>query len=555
MIQRRLIGWRLAQPPSTQPFAQFTIIKGKTMKRFLRVCTALALGCGMALVQAQTQAQTTAKFVMHAPLRVLDPVLTTAYVTRNHGYLVYDTLFSMDASGHPQPQMVDTWTVSPDKLTYTFTLRPGLIFHDGSPVKPEDVVASLKRWQAGDPTIGNRLAQATASLAAQGNDTVVLTLKAPYGLVLDSLAKEGSPVPFIMPRRIADTPATQAITEVVGSGPYKFVQADFQAGVKATYLKFDGYVPRKEKASAFAGGKVARIDRLQLVNIPDSQTAVNALQRGEIDFVEDVPPDLMPQLKDAKGITLKSYGKNSNMFTLRMNWLQPPFDNVKVRRAALAALYETDYLDAQIGDPDVYQVCGAVLTCVSPYASEEGATQIHKPDLARARQLLKESGYAGQKVVILHPTDLPIFANIAPVTAQALRSIGMNVEVQSMDWATLLSRRTKKEPVEQGGWTIFHSNLSSLDLTSPVGNPNLDARPGASYPGWSIDADMEKLRDQYAGAQTEDDKRAIAAAIQRRSYDQVTFVPLGGYSKFKGYDAKFADLVDAPIPLFWTSPK
>ena len=97
------------------------------MKRFLRVCTALALGCGMALVQTQSQAQTTAKFVMHAPLRVLDPVLTTAYVTRNHGYLVYDTLFSMDASGHPQPQMVDTWTVSPDKLTYTFTLRPGLI--------------------------------------------------------------------------------------------------------------------------------------------------------------------------------------------------------------------------------------------------------------------------------------------------------------------------------------------------------------------------------------------------------------------------------------------
>jgi peptide/nickel transport system substrate-binding protein len=200
-------------------------------------------------------------------------------------------------------------------------------------------------------------------------------------------------------------------------------------------------------------------------------------------------------------------------------------------------------------------VCGAVLTCVSPYASEEGATQTRKPDLARAKALLKEAGYKGEKVVIMHPTDLPIFANIAPVTAQALRSIGMNVEMQSMDWATLLSRRTKKEPIEQGGWSIFHSNLSSLDLLSPVGNPNLDARANASYPGWTHDDEMEKLRDRYATAQTEEEKRDIAAAIQRRNYEQVIYVPLGGYSKFKGYDAKFADMVDAPIPLFWTSPK
>lgn len=527
------------------------------MKRSILFSAALllAVAAPLAAVPAASQAQTTARFVMHAPLRVLDPVLTSAYVTRNHGYLVYDTLFSMDATGHPQPQMVASWTVSTDGLEYTFKLRPGLTFHDGAPVTAADVVASLQRWEAGDPTIGNRLKSVTAALTATAADTFTLTLNAPYGLVLESLAKESSPVPFIMPQRIASAPASQAITEVIGSGPYKFVQADFQAGVKATYVKFADYVPRREPASAFAGGKLAKIDRLELVNIPDSQTAVNALRNGEIDFLEDVPPDLMPQLKGAKGVSLKSYGKNSNMFTLRMNWLQPPFNNVKVRRAALAALSEVDYLDAQIGDPEIYQVCGAVLTCVSPYASEEGATQIKAPDLARARQLLKESGYAGEKVVVLHPTDLPIFANIAPVTAQALRSIGMNVEIQSMDWATLLSRRSKKEPVAQGGWSIFQSNLSSLDLTSPVGNPNLDSRADSTYPGWTHDDEMERLRDQFALARTEDARREVAAAIQRRNYEQVIYVPLGGYSKFKGYDAKFADMVDAPIPLFWTSPK
>lgn len=539
------------------PAAPFKTIQGEEMKRAFLFSTALFLASAgpLAAVPSASQAETTAKFVMHAPLRVLDPILTSAYVTRNHGYLVYDTLFSMDAQGQPKPQMVDSWTVSEDRLTYTFKLRPGLKFHDGAPVTADDVVASLQRWENGDPTIGNRLKQATAELAATGADTFTLKLRTAYGLVLESLAKESSPVPFIMPKRIASVPASQAISETIGSGPYKFVQADFQAGVKATYLKFADYVPRKEPASAFAGGKVARVDRLELVNIPDSQTAVNALRNGEIDFLEDVPPDLMPQLKDAKGITLKSYGKNSNMFTLRMNWLQPPFNNVKVRRAALAALSQVDYLDAQIGDPEVYQVCGAVLTCVSPYASEADATQIKAPDLAHARQLLKDSGYAGEKVVVLHPTDLPIFANIAPVTAQALRSIGMNAEIQSMDWATLLSRRSKKDGVEQGGWSIFQSNMSSLDLISPVGNPNLDGRAGSTYPGWTHDDAMDALRTRFAAARTEAERRDIATAIQRRNYEQVMYVPLGGYSKFKGYDAKFADLVDAPIPLFWTSAK
>lgn len=539
------------------PGAPFKTIQGEEMKRaFLFSATLFLASAGpLAAVPTASQAETTAKFVMHAPLRVLDPILTSAYVTRNHGYLVYDTLFSMDAQGQPKPQMVDSWTVSEDRLTYTFKLRPGLKFHDGAPVTADDVVASLQRWENGDPTIGNRLKQATAELAATGADTFTLKLRTAYGLVLESLAKESSPVPFIMPKRIASVPASQAISETIGSGPYKFVQADFQAGVKATYLKFADYVPRKEPASAFAGGKVARVDRLELVNIPDSQTAVNALRNGEIDFLEDVPPDLMPQLKGAKGITLKSYGKNSNMFTLRMNWLQPPFNNVKVRRAALAALNQVDYLDAQIGDPEVYQVCGAVLTCVSPYASEAGATQIKAPDLAHARQLLKDSGYKGEKVVVLHPTDLPIFANIAPVTAQALRSIGMNAEIQSMDWATLLSRRSKKDGVEQGGWSIFQSNMSSLDLISPVGNPNLDGRAGSTYPGWTHDDAMDALRTRFAAARTEAERRDIATAIQRRNYEQVMYVPLGGYSKFKGYDAKFADLVDAPIPLFWTSAK
>ena len=492
-----------------------------------------------------------AKVVMHAPLRVLDPVLTNAYITRNHGYMVYDTLFSLDAASRPQPQMVESWTVSPDQLTYVFTLRPGLKFHDGAPVTGEDVVASLKRWAQRDP-IGSRLSAVTHSMDSPSADTFRIVLTKPYGLLLDALAKPGSPVPFIMPRRIAATPPSEAIKETVGSGPYKFVQAEFQAGVKAAYVKNADYVPRKEPASGFAGGKVAVADRIELVSISDSQTAVNALRRGEIDFVEDVPPDLLPQLKDAKNVALKSYGDSTNIFTMRMNWLQPPFDNPKVRRAVLAAVYQGDYLAAQIGDETMYRLCGAVLSCNSPYASEAGAIQTKEPDLAHAKTLLKESGYDGSKVVILHPTDLPVLSSLASVTAQALRTIGMNVEIQSMDWATLLSRYSKKDPVAQGGWSIFQTGFTSLDLMNPLTNPNLDGRGEAGYIGWTKSDEMERLRDQFAETGDAARRKEIALAIQKLNYEQVFFIPLGTYSKMKGYNpAKLGRMTDAQIPLFW----
>jgi peptide/nickel transport system substrate-binding protein len=518
---------------------------------------AIALCAAMALPAVPSFAKdakddVTVKVVMHAPLRVLDPIFTNAYITRNHGYLVFDTLFSLDSEGKPQPQMVNTFKLSPDKLTYTFTLRPGLKFHDGSPVTSDDVIASLQRWAARD-ALGTRLMAVTEKMAAVDANTFTLQLKKPYGLVLDSLAKPGSPVPFIMPKRLAATSPNEAITEMVGSGPYKFVQADFQPGVKATYLKFADYVPRSEPASNFAGGKVVNIDRLEVVNIADGQTAVNAMRNGEIDFIENVAPDLLSQFDGVKGVSTAPKSRETNMYTLRMNWMQPPFDNVKVRRAAMAALYQLDYLDASIGDPKRYRVCGAVLTCSSPYKSEEGATQIHKPDLAKAKQMLKESGYKGEKVVVLHSTDVRSLVNIAPITAQALRSIGMNVDMQAMDFTTLLARRTKKDPVDKGGWSIFQSSIVVLDLINPVVNPNLDGRGEVGYPGWTKDDTMEGLRDQFASEPDAAKRAQIAQAIQKRAYEQVFYVPLGEVIEYKAFDAKMGKLVDAQLPLFWSS--
>src|SRR3982074_672329 len=343
--------------------------------------------------------------VMHSDLRVIDPGFTTAYITRDHGYMVYDTLLATDSSFKVQPQMAD-WKVSDDKLTYTFTLRDGLKWHDGAPVTAEDCVASLKRWGRNDG-MGQKLMDFTASLEATHDKTITLKLKEPYGLVLESLGKPSSLVPFMMPKRMAETPAGQQVKEQIGSGPFKFVQAEFQPGVKAVYEKNKDYVPRKEPASWTSGGKVVKVDRVEWITMADAQTAVNALQSGDIDLLENPSFDLLPMLKADKELRVEILNKLGFQTLGRMNFLYPPFDNVKIRRAAFLALNQKDVLDALVGNPEYYKICGAVFVCGTPLASDVGAESLIKGNgMAEAKKLLAESGYDGTPVVIMAPGDV-----------------------------------------------------------------------------------------------------------------------------------------------------
>ena len=329
--------------------------------------------------------------VMHSDLRVIDPGITTAYITRDHGYMVFDTLVATDSSFKIQPQMAD-WKVSDDKLTYTFTLRDGLKWHDGAPVTAEDCVASLQRWGRVDG-MGQKLMDFTASIEATDPKTITLKLKEPYGLVLESIGKASSYVPFMMPKRLAETPPGKTIPEQIGSGPFKFVQAEFQPGVKAVYEKNKDYVPRKEAPSWTSGGKVVKVDRVEWITMADAQTAVNALQSGDIDFMENPSFDILPVLAANKDIKIETLNKLGFQTLGRMNFLYPPFDNAKVRRAAFMAMNQKNVLDALVGNPEYYKTCGAVFVCGTPLATEEGSEPLVKGNgMAEARKLLAASG-------------------------------------------------------------------------------------------------------------------------------------------------------------------
>lgn len=520
-----------------------------------------ALALSVALISVTPMSEALAKgktitAVMHSDLRVIDPGFTTAYITRDHGYMVYDTLLATDSSFKVQPQMADV-KVSDDKLTYTFTLRDGLKWHDGPPVTAEDCVASLKRWGRND-AMGQKLMDFTASIDVIDAKTFALKLKEPYGLVLESIGKPSSLTPFMMPKRLAETPAGQQIKEQIGSGPFKFVQAEFQPGVKAVYEKFTDYVPRKEPANWTSGGKVVKVDRVEWITMPDAQTAVNALQSGDIDFMENLPFDLLPVIEANKDIKIDVLNKFGFQTLGRMNFLHPPFDNVKVRRAAFMAIKQKDVLDALVGNAKYQKICGAIFVCDTPLETDVGAESMIKGSgMAEAKKLLAESGYDGTPIAIMAPGDVTTLKAQPIVVAQQLREAGFKVDLQATDWQTVVTRRASQKPIKEGGWNMFFTNWVAADVSNPVANASVGGRgKNGGWFGWAEDAKVEELRDKFARSSSPDEQKKIAAELQKHAYEQVIYIPLGQYTIPSGWRKELTGIVDGPAtPVFWNIDK
>jgi peptide/nickel transport system substrate-binding protein len=494
--------------------------------------------------------------VMHSDLRIIDPIFTTAYISRNHGYMVYDTLLATDANFKIQPQMAD-WKVSDDKLTYTFSLRDGLKWHDGLPVTAEDCVASLKRWGKNDG-MGQKLMDFTASIEATDSKTVTLKLKEPYGLVLESIAKPSSLVPFMMPKRLAETPPGKQIPEQIGSGPFKFVQTEFQPGVKAVYIKNPDYVPRKEPASWTSGGKVVRVDRVEWITMPDAQTASNALQSGDIDFLENPPFELVPVLEANSEIKVEVLNKFGFQTLGRMNFLLPPFDNVKVRRAAFLAMNQKDVLDALVGNPKYYNLCGALFVCGTPLGTEVSSeTLVKGSGMAEAKKLLADSGYDGTPIVIMAPGDVVSLKAQPIVAAQLLREAGFKVDLQATDWQTVVARRTSQKPVKEGGWNMFFTNWVAADVMNPIANVSVGGRgTNGGWFGWAEDPKIEDLKSAFVRASSLEEQKKIATEIQKEAYEQVIYVPLGQFLVPSAWRKSLSGVLDGPsTPVFWNIDK
>jgi len=515
---------------------------------FAAVVAAIVAFAGVA------NAETVLRVALHSDLKIIDPVWTTALISTHHGNMIYDTLFAVDDKLQVRPQMVDKWEVSPDKLTWTFTLREGLQWSDGLPVTAEDCAASIKRWGAKD-SMGQKLMSEVADLSAPDTRTIKMVLKEPYGLVLESLGKSSSNIPFMMPRRVAETDPNTQITDATGSGPFIFKKDEWKAGEKAVYVKNPNYKPRNEPPSGLSGGKVAKVERVEWIWIPDQQTQINALLNGEVDLVEIVPPDLLPLLQKEKSVKTMVTNLAGRQYAMRFNVLHKPFDNAKVRQAVLYALDEKEFLEANIGNPDYYVVCKSLFPCGSPLESTKGWEDKLSGNTAKARQILQEAGYDGTPVVLMHQTDTAGHNNLATVARPQLEKAGFKVDLQPMDWQTLVSRRTKKDPPDKGGWSAFFTSWGATDILNPVSAAFLNASCDKATFGWPCDEALEKLRDAYAKETDPAKQKAIAEQVQLRVIDYPTHVPLGQFTQPTAFRADIDGILHTPSLALWNVEK
>ena len=489
-------------------------------------------GAFAAATASPVAAQSVLRVVPHSNLAVLDPIWTTAYMSRNHGYMIYDTLFGTDENGKVKPQMVDTFSISPDNRMYTFKLRKGLEFHDGKPVTAEDVIASLQRWGKRD-AMGSALMQFVARMDAPSPDTFRIFLGEACGFVIEALGKPSSNVPFIMPKRIAETDPFKQIEEHIGSGPYIFKRDEFKPGDKAVYLKNPKYVPRAEPPSGTTGGKRVFVDRVEWnLALRDAQAQVNALQKGEVDIIEALGFDFYETAKADANIQLPKYANYGLQYMARFNHLHKPFDNPKVRQAVIAAFSQEAFLRAQVGVKDLYKPCGSMFMCGTPYGSTAGSDLQMKSNMKKAQELVKASGYDGTTIVLMKPTDLASIQKLPDVAAQLMRQAGFKVDLQAMDWQTLVGRRAKKDAPDKGGWHMFLTAWQAFDMWSPIANPTMDTRGEAStWFGWAKDEKMVELRNKFMRATDEAEKKKLADQLHARAFEVGTHAILGEYQQ------------------------
>jgi len=514
--------------------------------------SATLLAAGLLSAHA-AMAETTVTAVMHAGLRVMDPVFSTAFLTRDHGYMIYDTLLGMDENFEIQPQMA-SWEVSDDDKSYTFTLRDGLLWHDGEPVTAADCIASINRWMEVDNT-GQVLKNQIKEIKALDDQSFVIELHEPTGLLLAGLAKLSSRPAFMMPERIASTPADESIKEYIGSGPFIFEEDQFRPGVKVAYRKNTEYIPRDEPASWTAGGKQVNVDRVEWVTMPDTMTAINALQNEELDFIQQIPLDLLPMLEGDDQVVVDTIDELGNWTYFRFNHLYPPFDNPRLREAALLAIDQNQVLQALIGNDEYTQTCPTTFGCGNRYESDYRADDVINAHIDRAQAILEEENYDGTEVIILHPTDMDTVSAQPLVIADGLRKAGFNVNLKAMDWQSVVMQQSNQSAPADGGWNIFATYATLAASGDPFSNTTIASNGKKAWAGWPDVPEIEALRQEFAATTDEDKRKALAHRINELVIDNGVVVPLGQFVIPAAYSAKLQDVPHSPVTVFWSLSK
>ncbi|KAA2212505.1 ABC transporter substrate-binding protein [Teichococcus oryzae] len=525
------------------------------MKRRDAFTLSAAMGMAAALPRfaiGQPASSRVLRFVPQSNLGSLDPIWTTANVTRNHAFMIYDTLYGLDEQFRPQPQMAEGHTVEDDGKLWTITLRSGLKFHDGEPVRALDCVASIDRWMKRSPS-GQALAAALEEMTAADDRRIRFRLKRPFPRLVQSLAAATNPIAFIMPERVARTDPFKQITENIGSGPFRFKADEYNSGSRVVYERNPDYSPTPVAAKGLtAGPKQVFFDRVEWNIISDAATSAAALQSGEIDWFEQPPPEIQMLFARDRNISVTGMDPLPMPALMRLNHLHPPFNNKKLRQALLPAINQGDFMASVVGDnPDHFVTNVGVFTPGTPLASQAGLEPLMgERSIDRAKALMKEAGYTDQPMRLIGPTDILAPAAITQVGADLCRRLGFNMDLVITDWGTVVQRRASREPLEKGGWSAFLTSFSSFDWVDPAAHAALRANGAGAWPGWPEVPRIEELRMQWFDAPDLASQKAIAEQIQRVAIEEVLFIPVGAYRSITALRSNLRDRVPG-FAIFW----
>jgi peptide/nickel transport system substrate-binding protein len=478
----------------------------------------------------QGTAAHTLRFIPQADVTAVDPMSTTSYAVRDHGHMCWDTLYGLDTDFVPRPQLCEGHVVEDEGRRWVFTLREGIRFHDNEPIRSADAIASIRRWASRD-SLGQSLMERVEAMTALDDRRFEIRLRTPFGPMLDALAKPSSYPCFVYPQRFAEVDPARPFTEVVGSGPYRFVAEERLSGARVVYRRFEGYRPAPAAPSLLGGAKHAHFERMEWRIMPDAGTASAAMQSGEIDWWQQVVPDLRPVMRRHRDIVLERVDFGGLMAMLRFNHLHPPFDNPAVRRALLHSVNQADFMTSIMGDDRSLWSDGmGVFPRSSPLANDEGIAAVTGPrSTDAARAALRAAGYADQRVTVLHPTDVANNNAMTTVLTDTLKRSGLNAESATSDWGTVLQRRANRNPPDQGGWNALVVLFGGIDLANPGQHPLLRANGLNAWFGWPTSPALESLREEWLAAGPLPAQQAVARRLQAQFWQDLPFIPLGQY--------------------------
>ena len=520
------------------------VVEQEVVKRVVRevVATAVPLRSGLAVEAAKYggDLQVTAQ----GSIKSLDVGFAPAYVTYAVGSQVWEYPFGLDLSYNIQPQMVDRFNLSADGLTWTFTLRDNLKFHNGKTLTVDAIIGSYPRWidgSGGGKFVDEYLAP--GGLKKLDDRTWTMEFVRTIGGVPEIMGWMYRGL-WVFDDVMASKPAGEDASEgelsnLIGSGAYKITQWD--VGNKIKIERFEDYVPRSETGSYLAGAKEAYLDSITWIEIPAEETKIAGLKTGEWDMVDGAGLDFFEPLSVYPGIAIANYPFHKSFLGISHN--EPPTDKKLVRQAILVSL-DWEQLMAGIGPADLWFLCPAIYYCNTPLETDIGADEWYSQgDIPRAKALLTEAGYAGETVFIMNPADYATIAPLGPVLKAQLEDIGMSTEMPGMDWSTLISR------VYDLGWSLFTSWSTHNAFGSPIHDLN-NTDGGTGYGGGFTFPDQIAARKEFAFAATPAEVMAAVEKLQMAYFTNVPRIYGGQWSSIFPHRDYIKNLTVPSYPMY-----